>query len=63
MPTLQERLDAIKAEFARQDQAWERIRNALANTRVRHVLVANELLAAIDATARPPAPRPAGVRA
>jgi hypothetical protein len=63
MPTIQERLAAIRAELARQDQAWERARRALANSKARYVLVANELLAAIDATTRTPVARPTGMRA
>jgi hypothetical protein len=63
MPTIHERLEAIKAELARQDREWERVRHVLADTKARHILVSNEVLAAIDATARVPVAGPVGMRA
>jgi hypothetical protein len=63
MATIQERLEAIRAELARQDEAWAKARRALASTPARTLIVANERLEAIAATGRELVAKPSGLRA
>jgi hypothetical protein len=62
MPTIDERLDEIKAALARQNEEWHRARRALAGLGDVSVMVPNEFLEGLDALSRVSATRASGLR-